>query len=223
MIRTAIFDMDGLMFDTERLFLRALEEYVGPKTGVAFPRGRVLRLLGCNYHDYLQLFPVLFGDAITPEGCKDLVTEWMTREITAHGVPVKPGLFALLDTLKADGIRMALATGTSRPIALRYLEMTGTHSYFDAFVCGDQVSHGKPDPEIFLAACKALSGTPETTVVFEDSENGLRAAHAGGFHSVCVPDLVDPVPRLDFVPDAVFRTLDAAIPFIRSQNNTCRD
>ncbi len=212
MIENVIFDMDGLMFDTERLYVRALEEYVGPETGVAFPYENVLRTLGCNHAGFVALFPELFGTAITPEECTVLVTEWMTKEIEAHGVPVKPGLFELLDTLKANGIGIALATGTSRHIALEYLRRTDTLKYFDAFAFGDQVSRGKPDPEIFLLACGALGGRPETTAVFEDSVNGLQAAHAGGFFSVCVPDLVDPVPHLDFTPNAVFRSLNEAIP-----------
>ena len=214
MIRSVIFDMDGLMFDTELLYVRALEEYVGPKTGVAFPRENVLRTLGCNHADFLRLFPELFGTAITPEYCTKLVTEWMTEEILENGVPTKPGLYTLLDALKANGIRIALATGTSRPIALEYLRRTDTLRYFDAFAFGDQVTHGKPNPEIFLLACDSLGAKPETTAVFEDSINGLRAAHAGEFFSICVPDLVDPLPYLDFTPDAVLHTLDEAIPLL---------
>ncbi|MBQ6076775.1 MAG: HAD family phosphatase [Clostridia bacterium] len=214
MIDAAIFDMDGLMFDTERLYMRALLEYVGPKTGVDFPMEGILRTLGCNHADFLRLFPELFGTAITPEACTALVTEWMKNEIETHGMPVKPGLYALLDALKAEGFRLALATGTARPITAIYLAMTNTRAYFDAIVCGDQVTHGKPDPEIFLLAADALHTAPQNCVVFEDSYNGLCAAHKGGFHSICVPDLADPTPRLDFAPDAVLKTLDEAIPLL---------
>jgi HAD superfamily hydrolase (TIGR01509 family) len=164
------------------------------------------------------MFPALFGTAIAFDACYAMIADWMTREMEAHGVPVKPGLYALLDALRADGIKIALATGTSRPIALEYLRRTDTLRYFDAFAFGDQVTHGKPDPEIFRLACSALGGTPEETAVFEDSVNGLKAAHAGGFFSVCVPDLIDPVPRLDFKPDAVLPVLDDAIPLIRAIN-----
>ena len=214
MIRNVIFDMDGLMFDTERLYVRALEEYVGPETGVAFPRESILRTLGCNHADFMRMFPALFGTALPFDACYAMITDWMTKEMEAHGVPVKPGLYALLAALKADGFRIALATGTSRPIALDYLERTDTRKYFDAFAFGDQVAHGKPDPEIFLLAADALSAKPEDTAVFEDSVNGLKAAHAGGFFSICVPDLVDPLPYLDFTPDAVLHTLDEAIPLL---------
>ena len=218
MIKSVIFDMDGLMFDTERLYARALEEYVGPKTGAAFPYENVLKTLGCNSADFERMFPELFGTKITPQECTALVTEWMTKEILEKGVPVKPGLYALLNALKANGVRIALATGTSRHIALEYLRRTDTLRYFDAFAFGDQVSHGKPDPEIFLLACGALSGKPEETAVFEDSVNGLMAAHAGGFFSICVQDLIDPLPRLDFTPDAVIKTLDEAIPLLIKHN-----
>ena len=217
MISCVIFYMDGLMFDTERLYVRALEEYVGPKTGVAFPRENILKTLGMNHADFERSFPALFGTEISFADCYAMIAHWMRTEMEANGVPVKPGLYALLDALKASGIRIALATGTSRPIATVYLEMTDTLRYFDALVCGDQVTHGKPDPQIFLLACEALSGRPEATAVFEDSVNGLKAAHAGGFFSICVPDLIDPLPRLEFTPDAVFRTLDEAIPLLCGQ------
>ena len=218
MIRNVIFDMDGLMFDTERLYVRALEEYVGPKTGVAFPRENILKTLGSNHADFERMFPALFGTAISFSDCYAMIADWMQNEMETHGVPVKPGLCALLTALKADGIKIALATGTSRHIALEYLKRTDTLRYFDAFAFGDQVAHGKPDPEIFLLAADALGTKPEHTAVFEDSVNGLLAAHAGGFFSICVPDLVDPLPYLDFTPDAVLSSLDEAIPLIRSRN-----
>ena len=223
MIRYAIFDMDGLMFDTERLYVRSLLEYVGPVTGVTFPMDGILETIGMNHRDFERNFARLFGTKITSARCTELVTEWMKREIETNGMPVKPGLYALLDALKADGIPMALATSTSRPITSIYLEITGTRPYFDALICGDQVRRGKPDPEAFLTAFAALGGTdPGACVVFEDSYKGLCAAHAGGFRTVCVPDLVNPVPALDFVPDAVLKTLDEAIPLIRAENNAAQ-
>lgn len=218
MIKNVIFDMDGLMFDTELLYIRSLEEYVGPKTDVSFPRESALKTLGMNHADFERSFPELFGTAIPFDTCYSMISEWMTAEMEAHGVPVKPGLYALLNALKADGVGIALATGTSKHIALEYLKRTDTLRFFDAFAFGDQVTRGKPDPEIFLLACRQLGGDPQTTAVFEDSVNGLKAAHAGGFFSVCVPDLVDPVPQLVFTPDAVLRSLDEAIPLIRAIN-----
>ena len=218
MIESVIFDMDGLMFDTERLYVRSLEEYVGPKTGIAFPRESILRTLGSNHADFERMFPTLFGTEISFSDCYAMIESWMKHEMETNGVPVKPGLYTLLDALKASGVRIALATGTSRHIALEYLRRTDTLGYFDAFAFGDQVVHGKPDPEIFLLACSNLGGTPAATAVFEDSVNGLRAAHAGGFFSICVPDLIDPLPRLDFTPDAVLHTLDEAIPLICAIN-----
>ncbi len=218
MIESVIFDMDGLMFDTERLYVRSLEEYVGPKTGIAFPRESILRTLGSNHADFERMFPTLFGTEISFSDCYAMIESWMKHEMETNGVPVKPGLYTLLDALKASGVRIALATGTSRHIALEYLRRTDTLGYFDAFAFGDQVVHGKPDPEIFLLACSNLGGTPAATAVFEDSVNGLRAAHAGGFFSICVPDLIDPLPLLDFTPDAVLHTLDEAIPLICAIN-----
>ena len=223
MIRYAIFDMDGLMFDTERLYVRAMKEYVGPKTGMTVTDAALLETIGMNHHDFDANFARLFGDTVTPDRCTELITEWMKHEIETFGMPVKPGLYELLDALKADGIPMALATSTNRPITEIYLAITRTRPYFKALICGDQVKRGKPDPEAFLTAFAALGGgDPKTCVVFEDSYKGLCAAHAGGFPTICVPDLKDPTPLLDFTPFAKLVTLSEAIPLIRRENGVPR-
>lgn len=108
--------------------------------------------------------------------------------IISHGIPVKEGLYELLDFLKKNKIKIALATSSSRAVANKYLELAGIDSYFNAKVFGDEVSKGKPDPEIFLKALAKLQLTCDESIVLEDSKNGINAALSAGIRPLWIPD-----------------------------------
>ncbi|MGM9985781.1 MAG: HAD family hydrolase, partial [Bacillaceae bacterium] len=108
----------------------------------------------------------------------------------------KEGLDELLQYLQANNIPMVVATSTYRKMALWILEKAGVLGYFKGIVCGDEVKESKPDPEIFVKACNLLGLQPEECIVIEDSENGLRAAHAAGIRTIFIKDLVTPVEEV---------------------------
>ena len=112
------------------------------------------------------------------------------RYIAENGVPVKDGVRETLAVLADAGAKIAVASSTRREKVLRLLASAGIGRYFTAVVGGDTVTHSKPDPEIFLTACEALSVAPEEAIAVEDSHNGIRAAHAAGMLPVMVPDLL---------------------------------
>ncbi|MCI8869991.1 MAG: HAD-IA family hydrolase [Lawsonibacter sp.] len=112
-------------------------------------------------------------------------------------MPLKPGVREILDFLRLQGIPAALATSTGRVRTLRRLELTGLGEYFQTVVTGDQVEHSKPDPEIYLLACRALDTPPGQTLAVEDSRNGILSAHAAGMPVVMVPDMIPPAPELE--------------------------
>lgn len=189
MITAIVFDMDGVLFDTERLcrdcWYELAEEYGIPN----MPEVYAL-CIGVNaetterivYENYGKDFPY-------PEYCKR-TTEMYNQYVKEHGVPVKDGVKETLAALAAAGLRLAVASSTRREKVLRHLESTGIAKYFEAVVGGDTVTHSKPHPEIFLKACEALGVAPEQTIAVEDSHNGIRAAHAAGMAPVMVPDLL---------------------------------
>jgi HAD superfamily hydrolase (TIGR01509 family) len=107
-------------------------------------------------------------------------------------VPIKTGLFELLDTLDNLGIKKAVATSTARAKAEIILSKAGMLNRFDTIICGDEITSGKPEPEIFLKACERLNVSTEDTVVLEDSEMGLLAAHRGGIKCIIIPDIKPP-------------------------------
>ncbi len=215
MLKAVLLDVDGTLFDTERLFtdgwLRAAKEKGYPMTvehAISF-HGKGQKVNG-------QAFCGWFGEDADYWGTRALRQKYVEAEIARHGVPIKEGLFAFLDFLKENDIKIALATGTVRPEAQPRWEKAGIMKYVDASVCGDEVINNKPDPEIFLKAAEKLGVDPHDCAVLEDSDSGLHAAREAGAYVIMVPDM-DPVTEelKNGIVDAVCPSLTDAIEHIR--------
>ena len=133
---------------------------------------------------------------------------------SAKGLPKRPGLDELLEELARRDLPAVLATSTGRATALRYLELARVNRYFKGAVCGDEVEHGKPAPDIFLRAAALAGAAPGQCMVLEDSPNGLRAGAAAGCRAVMVPDLDPATPELAALAAAVVPSLREAIPLL---------
>lgn len=190
MIRGVIFDMDGLMFDTERLWTPlwapAAEQLGLPAPDEAFK----VKARGLAGENMLRHISAYYPGA-DPQKVLDLVWQ-LGEEVFAKGVPVKPGLRELLDYLEQIGMPRIVASSSPRSMVARNLQNTGTARYFHDIVCGTDVKLSKPDPAIFLEAARRLKLDPADCLVLEDSYNGVRAGHAAGAVTVMVPDLQPP-------------------------------
>lgn len=212
-MRAVLFDMDGLMFDTEQLSTEGWL-YAARERGWPITAESVARMRGMNVSDGRALFKKLFGDAVDYEQARALRQDYIQKSIRVNGVPVKPGLRELLDALRERGIPASVATATSRASAESHLRSTGVLAAFDARVFGDEVVHSKPAPDIFLLAAARLERAPETCMVLEDSPNGIRAAHAAGCIPVMVPDLTPCTPDLEPLCAACVKSLHEVIPLL---------
>jgi HAD superfamily hydrolase (TIGR01509 family) len=205
-IEAVILDMDGLMVDTERLarvfWLRALEEF-----GARLTEKQYLRIVGRTAIDSSAILKEMLGADFPVEECRARMRELYYAEIAKNGIPVKLGLLELVDFLKAKSIGYAVATSTARDITLRKLAITGLAPHFNTIVAGDEVTNGKPHPEIFLKAASLLGAAPERVVVIEDSLNGIRAAHAAKMIPIMVPDLIPPDDEIQSLAYAVADSL----------------
>ena len=195
MVKAVIFDMDGLMLDTERygerFHRRALEE-----RGIPFLEEVTARITGRNHAEVHRILLEAYGADYPFEEVRARIGELWEEYLSEHPVPVKPGLFQLLEYLKKEGIPAAVATSTSRPIALSRLEKAGIAPYLSVMVFGDMVERSKPEPDIFLAAAEKLGSKPGETMVLEDSPNGILAAHRAGMLPVMIPDMLPPDAEL---------------------------
>ncbi len=186
-----VFDMDGLMLDTEKLLAKY---WIQAAREAGFPM-KLEHVLGIRSLAAVYAKPKLqgiFGEAFDYEAIRARRRELTAAHLEQYGIEKKSGLDALLNYLKTSGRSIAVATATDRSRTNHYLRQAGIYDYFDAFVCGDMVTRGKPDPEIYLTACRALGLHPEECMALEDSPNGIRSAHAAGCKAVMVPDLSEP-------------------------------
>ncbi|MCI5801328.1 MAG: HAD family phosphatase [Oscillospiraceae bacterium] len=211
MIKAVVFDMDGVLFDTERLARESLVEAI-KASGLPIPMELTYRILGMNAAAVRQAFMETMGPDFEYDKFMSFSHGYHVRAIEREGIPEKPGLHEVLEYLKANGYPIALATSTNRDGARRNLERTGVLGYFDHLVCGDMIEHSKPDPEIYLKAAALLETRPEECLAVEDSPNGIRSAFAGGLKTVMIPDLI---PLSDELRPMLFSVEDSLLGLIR--------
>lgn len=189
MVEAVLFDMDGTVFDTEPIYRRG---WIRAAKVVGFDVDMDLffaRICGLNMNDIASCVYHYYGEDTPFEEIRTLRRGYLDEELASGVLPFKPGAPKIFGELKKRGIKIALATSTGRKMVDRYLQMSGLEGVFDVIVTGETVTHGKPHPEIFLAAAKKLEIEPEHCVVVEDSHHGVRAGHAAGMFTVMVPDL----------------------------------
>ena len=190
MKRGAIFDMDGLLLDTERLYQESWVEMArafGQIPDPAFPSA-VSGTSGEGMREVIRRYYPAVDARAFQAGC----IAWVEGILDEQGPPVKPGAREILEFLRARGVKTAVASSTGRERILSNLRASELNGFFDAVVSGQQVDRGKPEPDIFLLAAKEIQCPPEDCYVFEDSVNGVRAGMAAGCTAVMVPDLVPP-------------------------------
>ena len=195
MINTVIFDMDGVIFDTERLAHRCWLE-VARQKGIKNMDKIYPSIIGCNHSRAVETLLNYYGENFPVENFLQDTRQTFNRYIDTYGVPIKAGVTELLMFLKTNGYMMALASSSDRAIVEKELKSADIYKYFDKIVCGDEVTHGKPDPEIFLKAVSALKSQKRESMVIEDSYNGLQAALSAGVTAVMVPDMLPPTEEL---------------------------
>lgn len=189
--KAAIFDMDGLLLDSERICMDCFLE-AGRHIGYAIDPEVYLSCVGTNEARTKAILIEGHGDDFPFEAITALWRKRYLEEILENAIPLKAGAEALLEAIVASGTPLALATSTAYELARIKLKNAGLADYFDYVVGGDQVSQGKPDPEIYLRAASGLKVSPLDCIAFEDSENGVLAALAANMSVVQVPDLVEP-------------------------------
>ena len=191
----AIFDQDGLLFDTEKIYQRAwldMAKEFGLEMDVSFPQ----QFCGKPQSLIAKIVEAVYPGIDISEYCRKSVERaW---RIQLDGTPEeKPGLREMLEFCRANGIRTAVASSSTAKVVEHNLQSAGIRGFFDAIVCGEEVENGKPAPDIFLLAARKIGLDPRKCCVFEDAISGITGAYRAGCRAVMIPDMVAPSPEIE--------------------------
>ena len=213
-IKAIIFDKDGTLHDTEKVYLQAwkaaaaefgvpdIENTVRDCTGTTIPW--IAEYWAKKYPD------IPFEDYLPRR-------QYYYFGILEQGVPVKEGAHEVLSYLKAHGYKVGMATSTPWDTVKDHLERTDMMGYFDTIVTGDMIEHGKPAPDIYLLAAERLGVDPAECIGVEDSMSGVRSIHAAGMRAVMIPDMIQPTPEVEALVWKKLSEISELIPLLEGE------
>ena len=208
-----IFDMDGLLLETEAIAIKAFEEACAT-FGQPMKKEVYLCCIGTNEKRSKKILMEGYGKDFPIEEIIKLWNEKYHERAVEQPVPLKTGVTTLLNLLKENGILAAIATSTAYDLAVKKLNNAEILNYFKEIVSGDMVHQSKPHPEIYLTAAAKIGMNPDKCIALEDSETGVRAAIAAGMKVFQVPDLIQPSAEIRQLGHTIVASLEEVIPFL---------
>ena len=198
-----VFDMDGLMFDTERLLKKHAMNYIA-SAGIDIPEEVYDSTIGSGSSRIVETFSPYVGKDFPYKETVAGIVGNMKKDIMTNGLPIKKGLISLLKYLKKINIPCCVASSSPASLVKQYLHISGVEDYFSHIISGDDVKVAKPNPDIFNKAIGHFEVEPENALVLEDSKNGILAANKANIPSICIPDLI--LPDEDMINNATLIT-----------------
>lgn len=216
-----VFDMDGVIFDSENTFLSCWLE-VGERFGMEpeLVRSTYVKCIGTNSNQTAEIYRNAFLKRLGEENMQRMWKESVElhrARYAGDNMPIKAGVREILKFLKSRGIPVGIASSTQKSKVEQRIRTAGLSDYFVGAVCGDAVKISKPNPEIYLLACEAFGFDPANTFAIEDSFNGIRAASAAGMRPIMVPDIVTPDEEMRSLSETICTDLFEALAYLQTQ------
>ena len=215
MIKAIIFDMDGLMIDSERVTFECYQERL-KDMNLTMDEEFYKTLLGKPIKGIYQRFYDVYGNDFPIEDVIQDVHQLMAERFETEGVPVKKGLVELLHYLKDNNYKTIVATSSNRDRVDKILAQAKITEFFDDSICGDEVTKGKPNPEVFLKSCQKLGVNVDEAIVLEDSEAGILASYDANIKVICIPDMKYPEKQYEEKTFKILKDLTEVTAYLKS-------
>lgn len=215
MIKAIIFDMDGLMIDSERVTFECYQEIL-KGMNLTMDEEFYKTLLGKPLKGIYQRFYDVYGNDFPIEDVIKDVHALMAKRFETEGVPIKTGLKSLLEYLKENNYKTIVATSSNRDRVDTILSQAQITDYFDDSICGDEVIKGKPNPEVFLKSCQKLGVNVDEAIVLEDSEAGIQASYDAGIKVICIPDMKYPEKQYEEKTFKILKDLNGVTEYLKN-------
>ena len=213
MKKGAIFDMDGLLFDSEKIYQNSwidTAKYFGKDNGEELTK----MVSGSSEANCRKIIKEFYPEVDVDKFFNRVVDNAV--KVFENGVDMMPGVVEILTYLKENGVKIAVASSSSREVIIKNIEHANIKKYFDVFISGDEVEHGKPDPDIFIAAAEKINLSASDCYVFEDSYNGLRGAYKAGCTPIMIPDTMQPNDEMKKICAGIYPSLIDAMNAIKN-------
>lgn len=215
--RCVVFDMDGVLFDSESLVIQSWE-MVAQAHGIPHVAEICHRCLGANAAASKQMFLTFYEADFPYDTYKAEMSQKFWENVEAGNLVLKSGVQEILDFLELHHISTAIASSTRKAVIQRELAIFDLEKKFCKIIGGDQVHHSKPHPEIYQKACAALDVSPSLAIAIEDSYNGIRSAHDAGMQAIMIPDLLPPTEEILPLTAGVYPSLATLQTFLEGEN-----
>lgn len=215
MIKAIIFDMDGLMIDSERVTFECYQERL-KDMNLTMDEEFYKTLLGKPIKGIYQRFYDVYGNDFPIENVIQDVHQLMAERFETEGVPVKKGLVELLHYLKDNNYKTIVATSSNRDRVDKILAQAKITEFFDDSICGDEVTKGKPNPEVFLKSCQKLGVNVDEAIVLEDSEAGIQASYDANIKVICIPDMKYPEKQYEEKTFKILKDLTEVTAYLKA-------
>lgn len=215
-MKAVVFDMDGVLFDTEIVCMKAWMA-VAERRGLSGMEEIFNQVIGLNANDSRLIVLKAYGEDFDYPGFRQEAAEFFQKDIRENGLPVKPGVPEILEWLKGSGYKVGLASSTRSESVLSHLKQAEMEDYFSIVVTGDMIEHSKPRPDIYLLACSRLGVEPEQAYAIEDSPNGVRSAHAAGMWTIMVPDMIAPNEEMRRLSRVILKDMTEVMAYLQQK------
>lgn len=215
--KAVIFDMDGVIFDSESLILDCWEK-VGEKYHIPNTRENLMECIGTNKEKTEEIVYSHYGKEFAYDKFSKEASELYHEYVDKNGLPVKKGVKELLQYLDSEGVPVGLASSTRLAVVEEELKQAGIYGYFKVIMGGDQLKRSKPEPDIYLMTCEKMGVQPECAYAIEDSYNGIRSSYSAGMMPVMVPDILPATDEMREKSIIVLDDLLEVLDYFRSKN-----